>query len=293
MREILGDDEDSDESESGSESGSESESESGSESEDEDDEKPKDDKVRLQIKDLTEEELTNFQKTVYLTMMSSMNPEEAVHKLLKLQPIDPERKELMLVDMIVKCCAQEKTYSKYYSLIGENLVGVNPRWAKAFDNVFAENYSKCHNFENALIRNIGSFWGHMFASDKMGWEVMKVVKLTETDSTSSGRIFLKFMFLKMQEELGLQKLTIRTEEDYIKPYLVGIFPDGSTGADDLRFSINFFTAIGLGRLTETMRDILTNLPPPSPVKKESDEESRGRTRERSGSGSGSSWFIFI
>ncbi|KAG7810812.1 hypothetical protein KL921_002440 [Ogataea angusta] len=244
------------------------------ESEDESEDDEADDVVKEQIRDLTESELTNFQKTVYLTMMSSINHEEAVHKLLKLQPIDPERKEQMLVDMIVKCCAQEKTYSKYYALVGEKLISVNRKWTKAFDQVFVDNYTNCHRYELSLIRNIGSFWGHMLASDKMGWEILQIVQLTEVDTNSASRIFLKFVFVKMQEELGLKKLKVRLSEDYIQPYINGLFP--TSGADRLRFSINYFTAIGLGALTEDMRESLNNLPESEESDVE-DENERKRT----------------
>ncbi|KAG7829783.1 hypothetical protein KL920_002642 [Ogataea angusta] len=247
---------------------------SDNESEDESEDDEADDVVKEQIRDLTESELTNFQKTVYLTMMSSINHEEAVHKLLKLQPIDPERKEQMLVDMIVKCCAQEKTYSKYYALVGEKLISVNRKWTKAFDQVFVDNYTNCHRYELSLIRNIGSFWGHMLASDKMGWEILQVVQLTEVDTNSASRIFLKFVFVKMQEELGLKKLKVRLSEDYIQPYINGLFP--TSGADRLRFSINYFTAIGLGALTEDMRESLNNLPESEESDVE-DENERKRT----------------
>ncbi|KAG7860946.1 hypothetical protein KL939_001513 [Ogataea angusta] len=247
---------------------------SDNESEDESEDDEADDVVKEQIRDLTESELTNFQKTVYLTMMSSINHEEAVHKLLKLQPIDPERKEQMLVDMIVKCCAQEKTYSKYYALVGEKLISVNRKWTKAFDQVFVDNYTNCHRYELSLIRNIGSFWGHMLASDKMGWEILQIVQLTEVDTNSASRIFLKFVFVKMQEELGLKKLKVRLSEDYIQPYINGLFP--TSGADRLRFSINYFTAIGLGALTEDMRESLNNLPESEESDVE-DENERKRT----------------
>ncbi|KAG7820409.1 hypothetical protein KL928_001846 [Ogataea angusta] len=247
---------------------------SDNESEDESEDDEADDVVKEQIRDLTESELTNFQKTVYLTMMSSINHEEAVHKLLKLQPIDPERKEQMLVDMIVKCCAQEKTYSKYYALVGEKLISVNRKWTQAFDQVFVDNYTNCHRYELSLIRNIGSFWGHMLASDKMGWEILQIVQLTEVDTNSASRIFLKFVFVKMQEELGLKKLKVRLSEDYIQPYINGLFP--TSGADRLRFSINYFTAIGLGALTEDMRESLNNLPESEESDVE-DENERKRT----------------
>ncbi|ONH73536.1 Pre-mRNA-splicing factor cwc22 [Pichia kudriavzevii] len=214
-------------------------------------------KLTVQIKDLTEQELTTFQKNVYLTIMSSMSPEEATHKLLKLPAVDPKRKEYMLVDMVIKCCAQEKIYSKYYGLIGENLAVINKSWAEAFQALFKENYQNCHRYETALLRNIGAFWGHMFASDKIGWECLSVIKLTEEDTTSSGRIFIKFIFQRMVDELGDKKLNERISEDYIQPFIRGLFPVDNP--DHLRFSINYFTAIGMGKLTDKMRSNLNIL----------------------------------
>lgn len=248
-------------------------------------------KLTVQIKDLTEQELTTFQKNVYLTIMSSMSPEEATHKLLKLPAVDPKRKEYMLVDMVIKCCAQEKIYSKYYGLIGENLAVINKSWAEVFQALFKENYQNCHRYETALLRNIGAFWGHMFASDKIGWECLSVIKLTEEDTTSSGRIFIKFIFQRMVDELGDKKLNERISEDYIQPFIRGLFPVDNP--DHLRFSINYFTAIGMGKLTDKMRSnlniltekdkLITSLVNNGSDSDESDVSSphRGRSRSRS------------
>lgn len=248
-------------------------------------------KLTVQIKDLTEQELTTFQKNVYLTIMSSMSPEEATHKLLKLPAVDPKRKEYMLVDMVIKCCAQEKIYSKYYGLIGENLAVINKSWAEVFQALFKENYQNCHRYETALLRNIGAFWGHMFASDKIGWECLSVIKLTEEDTTSSGRIFIKFIYQRMVDELGDKKLNERISEDYIQPFIRGLFPVDNP--DHLRFSINYFTAIGMGKLTDKMRSnlniltekdkLITSLVNNGSDSDESDVSSphRGRSRSRS------------
>lgn len=206
------------------------------------------------VKDYSDAALLKFQKTVYLTVMSSLGPEEAVHKLLKIPPLDPDRKEFLMVDMLLKCCTQEKTYSKFYGLIGEELIVRNNHWKKAFDEVFTNTYQNCDKFETSLLRNIGKFWGHMLASDKMGWEIFGIVKLTEEDTTSSGRIFLKFLFQRMLEELGTSKLLSRLNESYIQESLEGIFPNEDP--EHLRFSINYFTAIGMGNLTDRMRSRL-------------------------------------
>ncbi|QPG75980.1 hypothetical protein FOA43_003366 [Brettanomyces nanus] len=277
-KEILGesvDDEGEHESAEGSEESSEEEfSDSSDEDNDGDDvSHNNDNEVKEEIKDLTEQELTNFQKSVYLNVMGSMGPEEAVHKLLKLDAIDHTKHEYMVVDMLVKCCAQEKSYSKFYGLIGEGLILVGRKWEDAFNLVFEENWDACHRYETSLLRNIGTFWGHMLSSDKMGWEVLRIIKLTQEDTSSAQRILLKFVFLRIRSELGVNELLTRLNEPYIKSFIQGLFPE--TSAEHIRFSINYFTAIGLGRLTEDMRETLKNLP-------DSDGES-GRSSSRSSS----------
>ena len=112
------------------------------------------------------------------------------------------------------------------------------------------------------------------------------IKLTEQDTNPAKRILLKFIFQEMIEELGINEVKERLiNDDYLKPYIKGIFPvinvDGKD-ADAIRFSINFFTAIGLGVLTEEMRYVLDNLSEPE------EDDDRGRSRSRSYSRSASS-----
>ena len=63
----------------------ESEGEEGSDAEsDEDDESDEENEETMQIKDETETNLVNLRRTIYLTIMSSVDFEEAGHKLLKI-----------------------------------------------------------------------------------------------------------------------------------------------------------------------------------------------------------------
>ena len=232
------------------------------------------------VVDMTNSELLAFQKTVYLTIMSSMSSDEAVHKLMKLKAKNYDT----LVDMIVKCCSQEKTYSKYYGVIGERLCYQNDHWQEAFVHTFKSYYTNSHQYETNALRNIAKFWGHLFALDRLSIDrSWNEIRLNEDDTNVASRIFLKFMFQEMVEELGIKQLEAIVTEPYIKPHIRGIFPVVDVDwrdAHDMRFSINFFTAIGLGSLTEDTRRVLASLAPPS---KEELERKRGRSRSRSSS----------
>ena len=60
------------------------------------------------IRDFTETDLINLRRTIYLTIMSAMDFEEAGHKLLKIALADGQ--EVEVVTMLIECCSQEKTF---------------------------------------------------------------------------------------------------------------------------------------------------------------------------------------
>lgn len=213
----------------------------------------------MEIKDQSNADLVNLRRTIYLTIMSSADPEEAVHKLMKINL--PAGQEPELPSMIVECCSQEKTYTKFFGLIGERFAKINRLWCDLFEQSFAKYYETIHRYENNKLRNIAQLFGHMIGVDSLGWHCLSVIHLNEDETTSSSRIFIKILFQSIVEEIGLPKLKARMADDMLRPNLEGIFPRDN--ARNIRFSINYFTSIGLGALTEEMREHLLNMPKPA------------------------------
>ena len=236
-----------------------------------DDEEAKEEN-ELEIKDQTNADLTNLRRTIYLTIMSSLDFEEAVHKLLKVNL--PVGQEAELPSMVVECCSQERTYSKFYGLIGERFAKLNRLWTDLFERSFATYYDTIHRYETNRLRNIARFFGHLLSSDAVGWHVLSIVHLNEEETTSSSRIFIKILFQDLAEVLGMPKLQARFKDDLLRTKFDGVFP--TENPRDTRFSINYFTSIGMGALTEDMREHLKNAPKRTsimPAKAESDSES--------------------
>ena len=71
-------------------------------------------------------------------------------------------------------------------------------------------------------------------------------RLTEEDTSSSSRIFIKILFQELAEYLGLRKLNDRLQDPDMADSVQGVFPADSPR--NMRFAINFFTSIGLGTL---------------------------------------------
>jgi pre-mRNA-splicing factor CWC22 len=89
--------------------------EEGEEEEDGDDEEEEEEEEteaemleKQEIQDQTETDLVNLRRTIYLTIQSSMQSDEAAHKLLKLQTQPGQEKEMLR--MIIECGMQEKVH---------------------------------------------------------------------------------------------------------------------------------------------------------------------------------------
>lgn len=115
-----------------------------------------------------------------------------------------------------------------------------------------------HRLEVNKLRNAAKFFGHLLHTSAIEWSCLQSIRLTEEDTTASSRIFIKILFQDLAENLGIDKLSKKLKEETLHPYLEGVFPKDSV--ENARFSINFFTSIGLGAITEDLREFIKSAP---------------------------------
>ncbi|KAL3705608.1 pre-mRNA-splicing factor cwc22 [Talaromyces marneffei ATCC 18224] len=178
--------------------------ESGDESDDSSEDEEAEAENQMEIQDQSNADLVNLRRTIYLTIMSSVDFEECCHKLMKISL--PPGKEPELPSMIIECCSQERTYSKFYGLIGERFAKLNRLWSDLFEESFAKYYETIHRYETNRLRNIARFFGHILSNDAIGWHVLSLIHLNEEETTSSSRIFIKILFQDLAEHMGMAKL---------------------------------------------------------------------------------------
>lgn len=266
IREVLGDEEEDDEdaaNEVGGEAGVETADHGG---------QVLDTSRRQVIQDATGTDNVNLRRTIYLTIMSSVDFEEAGHKLMKIDL--PSGGEMELCTMVLECCSQERTYLRYYGLLGERFAKLRRVYHDAFAELFGKQYELIHRLETAKLRNVAKFFANLLASDALTWRVLSCIRLTEEETTSSSRIFVKVLFLELAEILGLKQLNERLMEPSLQEDFSGIFPKDTP--KNMRFSINFFTSIGLGGITDALREHLKNVPT-APLRAVSDTSSDSDT----------------
>lgn len=284
-KQILGED---------SEEEAESDEDAGADSDDDDEETDEEDEEQMKIKDETETNLINLRRTIYLTIMSSVDFEEAGHKLLKIK-LEPGQ-EMELCIMLLECCSQERTYLRYYGLLGQRFCMINKVHQDNFEKCFVQQYSMIHRLETNKLRNVAKFFAHLLGTDALPWHCLAYIRLTEEDTTSSSRIFIKILFQELSEHLGIRLLNERLSDPSMQDSYDSIFPKDNP--KNTRFAINFFTSIGLGGITENLREYLKNMPrlimqqqkavPESDSESDSSGSDSGSDSNGSGSGSSSS-----
>ncbi|KAL1824990.1 hypothetical protein ACET3Z_011768 [Daucus carota] len=271
---------------------SEDEADSDAATDDEEDEDDESDEEQMRIRDETETNLVNLRRTIYLTIMSSVDFEEAGHKLLKIK-LEPGQ-EMELCIMLLECCSQERTYLRYYGLLGQRFCLINKIHQENFEKCFVEQYSMIHRLETNKLRNVAKFFAHLLGTDALPWQALAYIRLTEDATTSSSRIFIKILFQELSEHLGIRLLNERLSDPTMQDTFESIFPRDNP--KNTRFSINFFTSIGLGGITENLREYLKNMPrlimqqqkPVSESEDDSDTSSADSDASSSESESGSS-----
>jgi len=133
----------------------------------------------------------NLHRTIYLTIISSVDFQECCHKLLKLNM--KEGQEMELVNMIIECCIEERTYLRFYGLLAERFCRIKEIYKQNFEFQFEHQYVKIHRLETNKLRNLAKLFAHLFYTDAIDWAAFKIVKLTEEETTSSSRIFIKII----------------------------------------------------------------------------------------------------
>ncbi|KAM7538932.1 hypothetical protein Aperf_G00000051625 [Anoplocephala perfoliata] len=226
------------------------------------------------IIDQTETNLVHLRRTIYLMLQSSISADEGAHRLLQLK-IKPGE-EYEVASMVLDCCAQTRSYETRYGSLAQRLCRVMlfsgdkpkpgetrkspepsepPRtYVAQFEKIFGEQYATIHRLETAKLKNVAMFFAHLLFTDSISWGVLECVKLNERDTSSSGRIFLKYLFQELCSFMGLAKLQARLRDETLQPFFAHLLPRDNP--KDTRFAINFLTTIGLGGLTIDLREHL-------------------------------------
>ncbi len=67
-------------------------------------------------------------------------------------------------------------------------------YAPKFLELFVKTYNNVHKMEVNKLRNAAKFFGHLMHTDAIEWSGLSQIRLTEEETTSSSRIYIKILF---------------------------------------------------------------------------------------------------
>lgn len=207
-------------------------------------------------KDKTGMKVESLKRTIYLTITNGDSVAETaqnLHEMIKLE----HGQKIEVCKMLVECCGRERTYQRYYGLIAQRLCMMRTGYKKSFVDCFREQYVMAPQLEITMLQNVAKFFVHLLGEDALPWHILSYLWLPE-DTTSSLLVFIQVLFQGLAEHLGLLGLKVRLADPSIQDAIAGILPKDNP--KNTQFAIAFFTAIGLGDLTDSLRDYINSMP---------------------------------
>lgn len=85
-------------------------------------------------------------------------------------------------------------WRRYYGLLAQRFCLLHSKWAELFEDCFQKQYALIHRLETNKLRNVAKLFAMLLYTDAITWGVLSDIRLTEDDTTSSSRIFIKILF---------------------------------------------------------------------------------------------------
>ena len=74
--------------------------------------------------------------------------------------------------MILDSCAQQRTYERFFGLLGQRLCSSNKKYIECFEKIFEDQYEIVYRFENLKLRNVAKFCcSYLLLNDVISWSV--------------------------------------------------------------------------------------------------------------------------
>ena len=95
---------------------------------------------------------------------------------------------------------------RYHALLATRFALKFSTYQECFEECFRRQYSLIHRLETNKLRNVAKFFAALLEQDAISWQVMESIRLTQDDTTSSSRIFIKILFqvLGLSSNLALR-----------------------------------------------------------------------------------------
>jgi pre-mRNA-splicing factor CWC22 len=193
-------------------------------------------------------EALQIKRRVYLTIVSNVTSNATAHVLLKMADELGEKYEGIIIGMCVDYAGMEKTYSRDHGVLVELLCRAQSRFTEIVEGSFVKNYADCFKYTVHRITNLASLYAYLLSRGVVGWHVMCILRLTEIDTTSAQRVFIRILMEELAHNLSFDGIVKKFAEPEVAEQLSDLFPTDSL--ENAEFAAAFFNEIQLGFLCD-------------------------------------------
>jgi hypothetical protein len=191
-----------------------------------------------------------IKRKVYLTIVSNVTSNATAHVLLKMADELGEKYWRVILNMCVDFTGMEKTYNRDLGVLLELLCRAQPVFVEMIETTFVKNYSDCFKFTAHRITNLGSLYAYLFSKDIIDWRILCVIRLTEADTNSAQRVFLRILMEELAQNLSFEGIVRKFAEPEVSESIKELFPTDSL--ENAEFASAYFHEIQLGFLCENL-----------------------------------------
>jgi pre-mRNA-splicing factor CWC22 len=191
-----------------------------------------------------------IRRRAYLTIVSNVSANATAHALMKLADELQEDLQRLVITMCVDYTGMEKTFNRELGAVIETLCLAQPKFVEPVESSFVKNYSDCNKYAVHRVTNLASLYGYLLSKSDLGWHLMCVLRLTEEDTNSGQRVFIRFLMEELCHSLSLDGFARKLKESQISEYVRDLFPTDSL--EHAEFASAFYKEIQLGFLCDSL-----------------------------------------
>ena len=205
----------------------------------------------LQQNIVKNEEL-QIKRRVYLTIVSNVTSNATAHTLLKLSDEVGPDNERIIINTCIDYSGMERTFNRDLGVLIELMCRGRPSFVPLVENGFVKTYIECHKFTLHRMINLACLFAYLLGRGVIGWHVMCVLRLTEEDTTSAQRVFIKYLMEELAKNMSHETLLKKLSQPEVIESTSDLFLADTL--DHAEFCYAFFNEINLGFLCERLRE---------------------------------------
>mmetsp|Transcript_13359 Transcript_13359/g.21146 ORF Transcript_13359/g.21146 Transcript_13359/m.21146 type:complete len:148 (-) Transcript_13359:484-927(-) len=130
----------------------------------------------------------HMKKNIYLLIMSSLSPDEILHKIFKLKV--SKNLYVYISTILIEAFISEKSYKDIYTKVAEKLCKKKTQFKIIFEESYCEIYKNLHKLSSDKTKMIAQFFSYLISTNSISSNVLNLIHFSLTVTI----IYIEFNF---------------------------------------------------------------------------------------------------